>query len=167
MLRFLLIFLGSYLLMQVAYTLFLDIYQPNIDPLSYITTYVLVQLIKGASMWEKMGEAKLVFLINNKAIVNIKEACNGLSIAISLWAFLLAYKQNIKQYLWYIPATALILFLANIARLYALVYIKQNQAQNFVFFHEYFFPAILYLVAFLLMVAWTKFKKEEAVNISS
>lgn len=159
--RFLLVFLGSYLLLQLGYTLYLAWFEPNIDSLSYVTTWVLTQLYEGASMVEKPGEAKLVFLIHGKAIINIKEACNGLSVAISLWAFLIAYRQPLKYYFWVVPFASLALFLANVFRLFALVIIKQNYSNNFVFFHEYLFPGILYLFAFGIMVYWVKLKPQD------
>lgn len=159
--RFLLVFLGSYLLLQLGYTLYLAWFEPNIDSLSYVTTWVLTQLYEGASMVEKPGEAKLVFLIHGKAIINIKEACNGLSVAISLWAFLIAYRQPLKYYFWVVPFASLALFIANVFRLFALVIIKQNSPNNFVFFHEYLFPGILYLFAFGIMVYWVKLKPQD------
>jgi exosortase/archaeosortase family protein len=91
----------------------------------------------------------------------VKEACNGLSVAMSLWAFLIAFRQPLKYYFWVFPIATLALFLANVFRLFALVIIKQNFPTSFVFFHEYLFPGILYLFAFGIMVYWVKLKQPE------
>ncbi|MFY8190430.1 MAG: archaeosortase/exosortase family protein [Bacteroidia bacterium] len=155
-LKFILIFLASYICLQLGYTLYLEYYQPSIDPVSYYTAKVLVSLIEGAEMQEIIGKAKLQISINGVPCINILEACNGISIGISLGAFLIAYRGTLKAYLWVTPSSIIALFTANVIRIFALVIVKQHAPSYFPFFHEYLFPAALYLFAFAIMVTWVK-----------
>lgn len=154
--KFIFLFLGSYLLLQLSYTVYLDFYNPAIDPASLYTTKVLTWFFLNADFREILGEAKVQFLLDNKPVVNIKEACNGISVAMSLLAFLIAFKGKSKDYVWVVPVSLLLLFIANMLRLYALVQIKMFYPASFPFFHEYLFPGILYLIAFGIMVFWVK-----------
>jgi exosortase family protein XrtF len=155
-LKFVVLFIGSYLLMQFLYTSYLWIFQPEIDPLTLYTAKLLLPLFNQSTLIEIPGAAKVQFQINGKAIVNVKEACNGLSVFIALLSFLLAYHGEKRKYLVFIPMSVLVIFLGNLLRLYALIQIKQLYPASFVFFHEYLFPIILYLFAFGIMVVWVK-----------
>ncbi|MDP3928780.1 MAG: archaeosortase/exosortase family protein [Bacteroidota bacterium] len=155
-LQFILTFLASYICLQLGYTLYLQYYQPSIDPVSYYTAKALVSLIEGAEMQEIIGKAKLQIAINGMPTINILEACNGISIGISVGAFLIAYRGTLKAYLWVVPSSIIALFAANIFRIFSLVMVKQQAPSYFPFFHEYLFPAALYLFAFAIMVAWVK-----------
>ena len=159
--KFVVLFFVSYLLMQLAYTGYLWIYQPDIDGLTLFTSQLLLPLFDGSALVAIPDAAKVQFQINGRAIVNIKEACNGLSVFIALLAFLIAYKGNVKRYLIFIPLSIVVIFIGNLLRLYALIQIKQFYPESFVFFHEYLFPIILYVFAFGIMIAWVKSSSNE------
>jgi exosortase family protein XrtF len=154
--KFIIWFLISYLLLQLGYTLYLNAYNPNIDPASLFTAKALTWFFTDASLREIAGEAKIQFLLQQIPMVNIKEACNGLSVAMSLLAFLIAYRGKWIDYVWVVPLSVFLLLVANIARLYALVRIKQHYPAYFPFFHEYLFPSLLYVMAFGIMVWWVR-----------
>jgi exosortase/archaeosortase family protein len=75
---------------------------------------------------------------------------------IALISFLLAYKGSFKAYMITLPLSIIALFIANFLRLYALIQIRLNWPNYFVFFHEYLFPSILYFFAFAIMVLWVR-----------
>ncbi|OYU95740.1 MAG: exosortase family protein XrtF [Bacteroidetes bacterium B1(2017)] len=154
--KFVLLFLGSYLLMQLAYTGYLWMYDPMVDPLTLYTAKLLQVLFSNSSLVDVPGASKVQFLLDGKAMVNIKEGCNGLSVGIALLAFLIAFTAKAKKYLVFVPVCLLILFVSNIIRLYVLVRIRQSYPEHFVLFHEYVFPIILYAVAFVMMVLWVR-----------
>lgn len=163
--KFVLLFLGSYLLMQLAYTGYLWIYDPSVDPLTLFTSRILQTLFSNSSLVDVPGAVKVQFLINGKAIVNIKEGCNGLSVGIALLAFLVAFTAKAKEYFVFVPVCFLILFVSNIIRLYVLVQIRQSFPEYFVLFHEYVFPIILYAVAFVMMILWVRKNAIKKTNI--
>jgi exosortase family protein XrtF len=154
--KFIAWFLGSYLLLQFAYTGYLWLYEPAVDPITLLTAEVLIPFFDGAQLVDIPGASKVQFQIHQKAVVNIKEGCNGLSVMIALISFLLAYKGSFKAYMITLPLSIIALFIANFLRLYALIQIRLNWPNYFVFFHEYLFPSILYFFAFAIMVLWVR-----------
>lgn len=154
--KFIAWFLGSYLLLQFAYTGFLWLYEPEVDPITLFTAEVLIPFFDGSQLVDIPGASKVQFQIHQKAVVNIKEGCNGLSVMIALVSFLIAYKGSFKAYLIAIPLSIIALFIANFLRLYALIQIKLFWSNYFVLFHEYIFPIILYFFAFAIMVIWVR-----------
>lgn len=154
--KFIAVFLGVYLVMQLAYTGYLMLYAPGIDGLSYQTAKWVISFFNGGSMIEIQGAAKMQLSIHGKALVNINEGCNGLSVFIALVSFLIAFGGTQKAYLIFIPSSLVILFGSNILRLCSLIQIKASLPEWFNLFHDFVFPTVLYLVAFLIMVVWVK-----------
>jgi exosortase family protein XrtF len=165
---FLLVFLVVYVVLQLLYTLYLAYYNPHIDPFSYYISTLVIKLFNQAEITEIAQKSKILISVNGKPIVNIMEACNGVSVFITLWSFILAYRNKLWHYTWYIPLSFIALFLANLARIYLLIQIKMNVESIFVFFHEYVFPIILYLFAFGFMMVWVKLAtKEKNIHASA
>jgi hypothetical protein len=96
--KFIALFLGVYLTLQLAYTGYLMLYAPGIDGLSYQTAKWVISFFDMGSMREIIGAAKMQLLINGKPLVNINEGCNGLSVFIALLAFLVAFGGTKKGY---------------------------------------------------------------------
>jgi exosortase family protein XrtF len=155
-LKFIFKFIGIYALLQVFYILYLWRFEPNIDPVSLWIAEALTTLFQNSSLIVMPEFAKVQFLLNGKAILNIKEACNGISVEIVFISFVLAYGKLQKKQWVYISLGSIFLAIANLFRIYALVQIKVNFPNQFVFFHEYIFPIILYLFAFGMMVIWVR-----------
>jgi exosortase family protein XrtF len=154
--KFIAVFLGVYIAMQLAYTGYLMIFAPGIDGLSYQTAKWVISFFDGGSMREIPGAAKMQLAIYGKVLININEGCNGLSVFIALVSFLIAFGGTHKAYLIFIPLSLVILFGSNILRLCSLIQIKSSLPKWFNLFHDFVFPTVLYLVAFLIMVVWVK-----------
>jgi exosortase family protein XrtF len=159
-LNFIFLFLGSYLLLQLSYTGYLYLFQPNLDPITLFTANVLVWVQPKATLVTMEAIDKAQVLVQGKAIYNIKEACNGISVMLSVLAFMIAFLKPWKAYAIAVPSSIFILFWANQLRLVALIKVQLFYPAHFVFFHEYLFPAIIYLFAFLIMVGFTKLFKQ-------
>jgi len=159
-LHFVFTFLGSYLLLQLGYTIYLYIFQPNLDPITLFTANVLVWVQPKATLVTMEAIDKAQVLVAGKAIYNVKEACNGISVMLSVLAFMIAFLKPWKAYAIAVPSSIFILFWANQLRLVALIKVQLFYPAHFVFFHEYLFPAIIYLFAFLIMVGFTKLFKQ-------
>jgi exosortase family protein XrtF len=159
-LTFIFLFLGSYLLLQLSYTGYLYLFQPGIDPITLFTAKVLVWVQPNASLITMEAIDKAQVLVAGKAIYNVKEACNGISVMLSVLAFMIAFLKPWKAYAISVPSSIFILFVANQLRLLALIQVQLHYPSHFVFFHEYLFPAFIYLFAFLIMVGFTKLFKQ-------
>jgi len=159
-LKFVFIFIATYIGFNLAYTLYLSAYPNQADPLTNFTAQALKYCFTNASTIQLPNSPRIQFLLNQKAMVNIMEGCNGLSVFLTLISFFIAYKGPRKQYLIYIPVAAISMFAANLLRLYLLVVIRRDYSQYFVFTHEYLFPTVLYIFAFFFMVAWVQTVKK-------
>ncbi|MCF8427597.1 MAG: exosortase family protein XrtF [Bacteroidia bacterium] len=155
-LKFIFKFIGLYALLQVIYIFYLWRFEPTIDPVSLWIAEALTTLFSNSSLLVMPEFAKVQFLLNGKAIINIKEACNGISVVIVFISFVLAYGKLQKKHWVYISLGTIFLAIANLFRIYALVQIKVNFPDQFAFFHEYIFPIILYLIAFGMMFFWVR-----------
>lgn len=158
-LHFVLTFLSTYLLLQLGYTGYLYLFQPEIDPITLFTAKALVWVQPNASLVTMEGIDKAQVWVAGKAIYNVKEACNGISVLLSVLAFMIAFQKPWRAYAIAVPCGIILLFLANQLRLLALIQVQLHYPSHFAFFHEYLFPAIIYFFAFLLMIGFTKFFK--------
>ena len=159
--KFILVFIVAYLVMQSIYTGYLWLYNPDIDPYTELISKLLVPFFENCNSINMKGFSKTQINIGGKAMVNIKEACNGISVNIALLSFVLAFRKRIKNYIQLVPVFLFILFVSNLLRLVFLIYLRKNYPSYFELFHEYIFPMVLYFLAFLMMVYWTRIGKDE------
>ncbi|MCG9880891.1 MAG: exosortase/archaeosortase family protein [Bacteroidia bacterium] len=154
-------FLLLYLCLQGLYTVYLSSYKDASDVVTIITAKCVSALFKEGSTQLPPQQDYVLLCLNQKGILRISEACNAISIFCCLLAFLFAIPGKAKDYLWLIPASMSLLFAANLARLSALIQIKRFAPTYFALFHEYLFPASLYLLAFAIMVFWMNRTKSQ------
>jgi len=162
--QFIVIFITTYLFLNVLYQLVLYFAEPKADLFTEWVTVITGKLFSQSSYKPLENIPGYVFKINNYAVVNIKEGCNGVAVFIAFFSFCLAFKSKFKMYLWFIPLGFILLQTGNIIRLFILIKIKLFYPQNFNFYHVYVFPAIIYLVAFLMMVWWVCLNHQIAKN---
>ncbi len=87
----------------------------------------------------------------------VNEGCNGVSVALLLIAFVLAFYQNGKTTLVFLFITLLIFIGVNIGRVAWLSYMYRYQNEHFKLAHDIFFPGIIYGYVLLCWVIWMKF----------
>ena len=89
-------------------------------------------------------------------IVTLIEGCNGLSVMILFVAFLVAFKGPVKHYLWFVPVGLALIYVANLLRIFLLGIINIYWYSFSGYFHDYFFPAIIYGMVMILWIIWVK-----------
>ncbi len=160
-LKFLLKFVTVYLLGNLAYWLTKELFRP--DPFTQLAAYLLDSAFHSIYISLKADASGFIVYLDHKAVVNIAEGCNGMAIFITLLAFCLAFGDKAFAFLWFIPSSFAVLQFGNVLRLWLLVQIKYNYTAYFPLFHEYVFPSLLYGFAFLIMVFWVKFQKNNSL----
>ena len=162
--QFIAIFAISYIGLNLLYQGFLYLYAPLPDLFTVWVTKATLYFLPELHSRELVGTAGLQICEMNKPVVNVKEACNGIAVWISLLSFIIAFRSKIKLYLIFIPISFLVIQICNVLRLYILIRIRIQSPQYFDFFHVYAFPAIIYFIAFLLMIVWVKMGELKSEN---
>ncbi len=82
--------------------------------------------------------------------------CNGLDLIALFVGFILIFKGEWKQKIWFIPLGILIIHLLNAFRVFLLILIAKSNPEWLEFNHKYTFTIILYLFVFLGWMIWVK-----------
>ena len=99
--------------------------------------------------------------LNGERTVSVFEGCNSLNVIIVMLAFLVAYQGRAKYYLWFIPLSIVVIYIANLIRIDALVFVSVYLPDYMYFTHKYFFTAFIYAVVFLLWFWWVKLSSRQ------
>jgi len=100
------------------------------------------------------NEPKIAITNNGKTVINIFEGCNGINIMILFLAFVVAFKGNLRNTLWFIPIGVIFIHLANLGRITMLYWVAQEKPDFMYFTHKYIFTAVIYLAVFFLWTLW-------------
>jgi len=161
--RFVLLFLGTYLLLLFIYSLYLSFskggnYQPD-----FITNLVANQskaIITGfgytAEVIPHSSQTSMQLFINNKYLAEIIEGCNSISVIILFISFIIAFAQKFKTTIFYILAGCVLIYGVNLLRIAILAIALHKYPQHQEFLHSIIFPAIIYGMVFLLWVYWVR-----------
>lgn len=162
-LRFIAMFLGSYLVFSVIYHLYLRLFRSATYYPDYITHLVAKQseaLI--ASMGYKaeiiphLSELSMKLIVNNTYLARIVEGCNAVSIIILFAAFVLSFFGKLKLTLFYLLSGSVIIYAMNIIRIAILAIGIYEYPQHTEFLHSIIFPLIIYGTVFILWVIWVR-----------
>ena len=159
--RFIVTFLGVYLLLAFLYNLYLHSFEPTTyypDFMTYIVA-VLSEMTISALGYETeissgFPEATMHLMVNGKFVARIIEGCNSVSIIILFISFMLAFFGRVKPTLFYILAGSVIIYITNILRIGVLAVGIYEFPQYAHFLHTIAFPLIIYGTVFLLWVFW-------------
>lgn len=158
--QFVLIGSISYVIWLLAYNTIIKSYT-NWD-------YALNENISDISIWlfdlfgvnankEIDSDHVIVSLLNsNHRGVWVGDNCNGFKLFSIFSIFILAYPENWKSKIWYIPLGVIIVHLANIIRIMALVLINDYNPAYLDFNHDYTFTIFVYSIIFGLWYLWLK-----------
>lgn len=156
-LRFLAIFVGLYLTLNLLYGLWITSYD-KADP---ITTWVTNQssvllnwIGENTYTKPKLNTPTISILKGSRRVVNVFEGCNGINVAIVFLAFIAAFGGDRKKMLWFIPLGLLIIHLANLLRVSGLYLVAEYFQRYFYYIHKYVFTASIYLIVFVLWWLW-------------
>lgn len=158
---FLIKFFGAYIIGVLVYNNYLGNFSLHVDEITQIVTEQVAQLfsltlpeITTAYSCESPVSEIQYFGVT---LVILMEGCNAVSVMILFVAFLVAFKGPLKNYLWFVPSGILLLYLANIVRIYLIGMIVLYYPNYVDMAHDYVFPGVIYGTTFLLWVVWVKF----------
>jgi len=162
-LRFLALFIGTYLLLTLAYNAYLhfgksETYYP--DPITHLvakqTSVLTSSFGYKAEIVPHESEASMKLLINDKYLARIVEGCNALSVIALFIAFIVAFHQKWKPTVFYIFVGSVLIYCANLFRIVLLAIALYEYPQYEEILHGVVFPAIIYGMVFLLWVLWVR-----------
>lgn len=160
---FILIFLGSYLLLTGAYLVYLHFgfsekYYP--DYITHMvarqTEIILTGLGYEASLSPSPYDRSMLLHINGKALIRVVEGCNAVSVIILFLSFVLALAQQARDTLLYIFAGAVLIYVLNLFRVAFLTIGIYKWPEQQELLHQIIFPLIIYSVVFVLWLFWIR-----------
>lgn len=161
--RFVLLFLGTYLVLSFCYSVYLKASEGGSYHPDFVTSLVAKQstaLISGfgydARVVAHQSEALLELYINNKYLGSIIEGCNALSIIILFIAFIVAFAQKFKKTIIFILAGSVLIYGVNLIRIAILSIALHQYPQHEKILHGVVFPALIYGMVFLLWMLWVR-----------
>lgn len=86
----------------------------------------------------------------------IGDPCNGLEVFVLHLGFILAFPASFSRKAFFIPAGIVIIYAANIARFIGLIWLIWVKPGMLEFAHDYLYKGVIYLMIFLIWVAFTR-----------
>jgi exosortase family protein XrtF len=161
--RFVLLFLGTYLVLSFLYSFYLNVsagtsYHP--DFITHLvakqSTSIISSLGYDAEIVPHETEALMELYINKRYLGRIIEGCNAVSIIILFIAFIVAFAKNFKKTILFILAGSVLIYGANIIRIAVLSIALHLYPQYEKILHGVVFPALIYGMVFLLWMLWVR-----------
>lgn len=162
---FLIKFFGTYLLLFLLYSLYLEKTQNEATPFTCApitktvaeqTKYLLNVFGYPTEIKQDTETLAVKIFINNKFTAFIVEGCNAISIIILFIAFIVAFSGKFITTVLYILFGSLLIYITNIIRIViiSIALYEYPQYQNVL--HEIIFPSIIYGFTFLLWFVWIR-----------
>lgn len=165
---FLLKFLGLYVIGNVVYGIFIEVWYPGVDPLTawvtHQSSFCLNLLGWDTQVLEKGYKATANVLYNGRTVLAVYEGCNGVNVMIIYIAFLFAFGPYVKKMWWFIPSGLMVVHLFNLLRIILLFFVTLQMPRFLYFTHKYLFTAILYIAVFFMWVVWIRLTKPANVR---
>jgi exosortase family protein XrtF len=155
---FLIKYLAIYLVLNTAYSFYVNSYLPGPDPITRIVTRQVAGLLAVFSPEVSMRvneESKNVPLNKGEqTIVEVYEGCNGVNVMVVFVAFIIAFKGPWKISLKFILAGLVAIHIVNLLRVIGLYEVALHFPDKLYFFHKYFFTGVIYLMVFIIWYFW-------------
>lgn len=156
--RFVIVFVVLYLVLNVLYGLWISSYGAYPDKATEIVTAqtsAIVNLFgEETTTFPKPGSASVAILVGMRSALSVYEGCNGINVMIVFVSFIFAFGGSVRSIAWFIPLGIGIIYIANLARVTALYFIAEYWKEYFYYVHKYAFTAFLYLIVFILWWWW-------------
>ncbi len=157
-LRFVGIFVGLYLVLNLLYGLWVTAYDQVADPATQWVTRQSAGWLRVAGedvqARPKEGKSTISICRGDDTVVNVFEGCNGINVMIVFVAFVVAFGGATRKMLWFIPSGILIIHLANLLRVGGLYLVAAYFAPYFYYVHKYAFTASIYVIVAVLWWWW-------------
>lgn len=160
--RFVVLFLSTYILLSVGYMFYLsgtdDLQTP--DPITNLvatqSSLLLEQAGYDAEVIAHESKPQMKLLVSNTHIANIIEGCNGVSIIILFIAFVIAFSESFKKTSLFLLAGAALIYAVNIIRIGVLAIALHRYPSYESILHGVIFPGMIYGMVFLLWMFWVR-----------
>ncbi len=166
--RFVVLFLGTYLVLSGLYAFYLSLSGGGSYPPDFVTNLVAKQskaVIEGfgytANVVPHDSEPTMKLFINGKYLARIIEGCNAISIIILFASFVIAFYERFKKTLLFLLVGMVLIYSINIARIAVLAISLYHYPEQRELLHGVVFPGIIYGMVFLLWVFWVRSIKKE------
>lgn len=170
-LRFVVLFLGTYLVLSLLYGLYLKMAEGSEYPPDIITHLVARQsssvinsLGYVASVVPDSSEPIMQLYVENKFLARIIEGCNAVSIIILFIAFVIAFAERFKKTFLFILAGAVLIYAVNILRIVILAVALYEYPQHKELLHGVVFPGLIYGMVFVLWMIWIRMLKIKTLS---
>ncbi len=166
--RFVGLFLGSYLLLSVCYSGYLNLSEGSEYPPDPVTNLVALQsslLINSfgyeAEVVPHNLEPTLKLFVNGKFLARIIEGCNSISIIILFISFIISFAEKLKKTLLFLFVGAALIYSVNIVRIAILAISLFEYPNQKEILHGVVFPGLIYSMVFLLWMIWVRMLKTQ------
>lgn len=163
--RFLLIFVGLYLVLNVSYGSFVQYYYPTSDPFTrWVTsqvTWLLSRFDPSVTSEVSLYNNNIAVLKDKVTIISVFEGCNGLNVIIVYLVFLLAFQGSTASTIKFGAAGIVGIHFFNLGRIVLLYIVALYFRPQLYFFHKYFFTGVIYAFVFALWYLWVRKVRNE------
>ncbi|MBX2827019.1 MAG: exosortase family protein XrtF [Flavobacteriaceae bacterium] len=170
--RFVVLFLGTYLVLTFLYSWYLQSSKGSSYPPDFITHLVAKQssnVLNGmgydAMVTPHESQPTMKLFVNSVYLARIIEGCNAVSIIILFIAFVVAFAQRWKKTLLFILAGSVLIYGVNIIRIAMLAIALYKYPQYNEMLHTVVFPGIIYGMVFLLWMIWVRGLKQKKEKV--
>lgn len=155
---FLLKFIGLYIVLNTAYGLWIEHYDPSPDPLTIMVTHHTAALVSITEDSISVGEATQTPHVplqqGRVMIVRVFEGCNSMNVMIVFLSFIIAFTGTLKKSVIFTSIGIVLIYIFNLFRVGLLFFIAKYYPNNLYFFHKYLFTGLLYALVFFLWYLW-------------
>jgi len=165
--KFLLLFGGSYVILALGYQYYLTHFSSHEYYPEYIThlvtkqsKYVVESLGYDVRIAPHPNDLSMKFIVNDNYVARIVEGCNAISVVILFVAFIIAFHTNFKKTFLFAFSGATLIYALNIIRVGLLCIGIHEYPEYASFLHDIVFPGFIYGVVFLLWMIWVRMSTE-------
>ncbi|MGK0386374.1 MAG: exosortase family protein XrtF [Patiriisocius sp.] len=160
--RFVVLFLSTYIVLSMSYMLFLSSTDTTNKPdlitnlVATQTSFLLDQVGYNAEVVASTSSPQMKLIVSDHYIANIVEGCNGISIIILFVAFVIAFAEKFKKTSLFLLAGIALIYVINIIRIAILAIAISKYPSYQSILHGVVFPGIIYGMVFLLWMFWVR-----------
>lgn len=169
--RFVVLFLGSYLLLSVGYSFYLKASASGGYFPDYFTNLVARQSAAileafgyGTVLFENIARHGVFLTIKDNYTVNIVEGCNSISVIILFVSFIIAFAEGFKKTFLFLLVGMVLIYIVNLIRISLLVVALYKYPEYQEVLHSVLFPAVIYGMVFFLWIAWVRMLKTSSAQ---
>lgn len=171
-LRFVVLFLGTYLVLSILYSYYLnasqggDYYPDFFTHIVAKQSSVLIEWLGYSSKIEPhANDPSMKLYVNNEFLVRIVEGCNAASIIILFISFIISFAEKLKKTVLFLLFGGMVIYIVNIIRIAILTVMYYEYPQYQETLHNVVFPAIIYGMVFILWMIWVRMLPKGVVEV--